>query len=166
MKSKNIAKTKIALAIPFAAAFLFFFTNSCEFAKTTNNNSIEKEIIASEDTVKVEAELELEGEIFYSVDVEPKFQGKEPDAFRPFIQENLKYPEEAQKQGIEGKVFVSFVIDKNGNVRNVKIERGVHSYLEEEAIRVVKLSPKWEPGKKDGKFVNVQYTFPISFALN
>jgi bla regulator protein blaR1 len=165
MKSKNISKTKIILAIPFVLAFIFFFTNSTEFAKATNNNSLEKEIGAFEDTSKVEIEVELEGEILFVAEVMPKFQGKGADEFRLFIKENLKYPEEAQKQEIDGRVFVSFVIDKNGNVRNVKIERGVHSSLDEEAIRVVKLSPKWEPGKNEGEFANVQYTFPIVFKL-
>ena len=107
----------------------------------------------------------MEGEILFVAEVMPKFQGKGADEFRLFIQKNLKYPEEAQKQEIDGRVFVSFVIDKNGNVRNVKIERGVHSALDEEAIRVVKLSPKWEPGKNEGEFANVQYTFPIVFKL-
>jgi len=163
MKSKNSSKTKIVLAIPFAAAFIFFFTNSTDFAKATDNNNIETEFVASEDTAKVETLPEMEGEILFTAEVMPKFQGKGADEFRLFISKNLKYPKEARKQGIEGRVFVSFVIDKNGDVKNVKIERGVHSSLDEEAIRVVKLSPKWEPGKNEGEFVNIQYTFPIVF---
>jgi TonB family protein len=165
MKSKNILKTKIVLAIPFALAFIFFFANSTEFAKATNNTSIEREIVAPDDTVKVETDSELEGKIFFIVQKMPKFQGQESDAFRPFVQSNLKYPEEAQKKGISGRVFIQFDIDKEGNARNIKVIRGVHPSLDAEAIRVTELSPKWEPGEQSGEKVNVRFTFPIVFAL-
>jgi bla regulator protein blaR1 len=166
MKSKNSSKTKIVLAIPFAIAFIFFFTNSTEFAKATNNNSIEKEIVAFDDTVKVETDAEVEEVVFFKVEQMPKFQGKTADAFRPFIQENLKYPEEAKKRGIEGTVYIQFDVDKEGNLRNAKVVRGTHPLLDAEALRITDLSPKWEPGVQLGEKVRVRYTFPISFALD
>jgi len=165
MKSKNMSKTKVLLAIPFAIAFIFFFTNSTEFAKATNNSSIETEIVAIKDSTIVKEDAKLEGEIFFVVENMPKFEEKTSDEFRFFIQKNLKYPLEAKEQGVSGRVFISFVVDKEGNVRNVKVERGVNSHLDAEAVRVVKLSPKWTPGTQRGIPVNVQFTFPIVFAL-
>ena len=164
MKSKNISKIKIALAIPFIAAFVFFFIN-CESEYSNSDVESKTELKEKAETTIIDGITEVEGEIYFTVDEMPTFEGQEADAFRLFIQKNLKYPIEAQKLEKDGRVFLSFVIDNKGNVRNVKIERGVHSSLDEEAIRVVKLSPKWEPGKKDGKFVNVQFTFPIKFKL-
>ena len=165
MKSKNISKTKIVLAIPFVLAFIFFFTNSCEFAETTNNNDVEKEIVAFEDTVKVETDVEMEGEIYFNAEVMPKFQGKESNEFRTFIQKNLKYPEEAKKKGISGRVYIQFDIDKKGNMRNAKVIRGVDPLLDNEALRVTNLSPKWEPAEQDGEKVIIRFTFPIVFNI-
>lgn len=75
--------------------------------------------------------------------------------------ENLRYPEEAKKQSITGKVFISFVVGSDGNVRNVKIVCSVHPILDEECMRVVSSSPRWTPGKQRGKNVAVQFTFPV-----
>ena len=95
----------------------------------------------------------------------PKFQGKEQDHFRVFIQENLKYPVIAQKNGISGRVFVQFDINSKGEVANAIVVRGADPELDKEALRVVNSSPKWEPGIEAGKPVIVRYTFPIVFAL-
>lgn len=82
-----------------------------------------------------------------------------------YIAERLKYPEEAKKQKIEGKVFVSFVIDTTGQVTNVKVMRGVHPLLDAEAIRVVKALPRWEPAKQRGKKVRISYVVPVQFSM-
>ncbi|MCL3781939.1 M56 family peptidase [Prolixibacteraceae bacterium JC049] len=82
-----------------------------------------------------------------------------------WIHERVKYPEEAYKQGIQGKVYVKFVIDKEGNVTKAKVIKGAHKILDAEALRVTKLMPKWTPAKKDGKAVNCEFTFPIAFKL-
>jgi protein TonB len=98
----------------------------------------------------------------------PKFKGddsKEQTIFRSYINENLKYPEIAAENGIAGKVFVSFIIETDGTVSTVKVEKGVDPSLDKVAIRVVESSPKWEPGTQKGKIVRVQYTMPITFSL-
>jgi len=105
-------------------------------------------------------------EVFYIVENMPKFRGNEAKMFRVWISENVKYPKEAAKEEIEGKVIVSFVVNKYGDVVNVTIEKAVNPYLDSEAIRVVESSPKWKPGKQNGKAVNVQFTFPINFVLD
>ena len=106
-----------------------------------------------------------EQEIFLVVEDMPTFQGQEKDAFRIYIQQNLKYPVIAQENGISGRVYVSFVVDRDGSVTNVQVVRGVDPSLDKEAVRVVKSSPKWSPGKQRGRSVRVSFTFPIVFQL-
>ena len=83
-----------------------------------------------------------------------------------FIQKNVRYPAIAKEYGIQGKVFVQFIVDKSGAVTNVKIVRGVDKHLDAEAVRVVKSLPKYKPGKQRGKPVRVMFTIPINFTLN
>jgi TonB family protein len=102
--------------------------------------------------------------VFFIVENMPKFPGGDL-ALRKYIAANIKYPEDAQKQGIQGKVYVTFVVTKTGEVGGAKIARGVSSSLDDEALRVVRGLPKWTPGTQRGKAVNVQYTVPINFVL-
>lgn len=102
---------------------------------------------------------------FIIVEDMPKFQKGDQNTFRTWIQQNLKYPEIAAENGISGKVYVNFVVNKNGEVVDAKVVRGVDASLDQEALRVVRSSPKWEPGKQRGKPVKVQFTFPIVFVL-
>ncbi len=104
-------------------------------------------------------------EIFFIVEDMPSFQGKGVDAFRQWVSARLKYPEIAAENGISGRVYVQFVVEPNGTVDNVKVIRGVDPALDAEAVRVVKSSPKWKPGKQRGKAVRVAYTIPIVFVL-
>ena len=104
-------------------------------------------------------------QIFFIVEDMPTFQGKDVNAFRDWVAKRLKYPEIAAENGISGRVFVRFVVEPNGVVDNVTVVRGVDPALDAEAIRVVKSSPKWSPGKQRGKAVRVAYTIPIVFVL-
>ena len=104
------------------------------------------------------------GEIFYKVEEMPEFPGGEL-ALKKYIASNVKYPAIAQENGIQGKVYVTFIIDKKGKVNDVQISRGVDPDLDKEAIRVISSLPKWKPGKQRGKTVNVSYTIPITFGL-
>ena len=88
------------------------------------------------------------------------------EAMMKFVAENLKYPEQMQKEKVEGRVLLSFVVEKDGSVTNIEEVQSPHPVLTEEAIRVVKLMPKWKPGKQDGKNVRVQFNLPITFRLN
>ena len=111
-----------------------------------------------------EEEVE-EAEIFFIVEDMPSFQGKGQDGFRTWIGNNLQYPEIAAENGISGRVFVKFVVETDGSISNVSLVRGVDPALDKEAVRVVKASPKWAPGKQRGKPVRVSFTFPINFVL-
>lgn len=105
------------------------------------------------------------GDVYNVVEVMPEYPGGE-DALRKDLSDLVKYPEEAKKNGITGKVFVTFVVDENGNVTDTKIARGVNPLLDKESLRVVGLLKTWKPGKEGGKAVKVAYTLPINFALD
>lgn len=95
----------------------------------------------------------------------PEYPGG-PNALVKYVQNNLKYPESAKKNKQEGRVFVGFVVEKDGSISNVSVMRGVCEELDNEAVRVVKTLPKFTPGMHGGKPVRVQYTLPIAFMLN
>ncbi|MEA3318292.1 MAG: TonB family protein [Bacteroidota bacterium] len=123
----------------------------------------------SEDISLESFELEEESaeqEVFFVVEEMPKFKGKGLDEFKKYIQKNLRYPVSASENGISGKVYVSFVINEKGKVKDVKIVRSVCASLDKEAMRVVKESPKWTPGKQQGKAIKVGFTIPIDFNPN
>ncbi len=103
-------------------------------------------------------------EPFISVQDMPEFPGGEK-ALLNYLATKVKYPVIAQENGIQGKVFVSFVVDEKGNITNVTLLRGVDKSLDNEAIRVVRSMPKWKPGKQRGKAVKVSFTLPITFQL-
>jgi len=108
--------------------------------------------------------LERNEELFILVEIMPEFQGGS-DSLLKFISKTMIYPEFAKQNGIIGRVFVGFVIEKDGAITNVEILRGVEKSLNEEAIRIVKLMPKWRPGIQGAKAVRVKYTLPIVFKL-
>jgi periplasmic protein TonB len=122
--------------------------------------AIEIDMSSFEDT----KEEEVEPIPFASVEEKPTFPGGDK-ALLKYLAENTKYPEIAKENGIQGRVFVQFVIDKNGNVSQVSIARGVDPYLDKEAKRVVSTLPSWKPGKQRGIAVPVTYIVPINFKL-
>jgi TonB family protein len=101
---------------------------------------------------------------FKAVEVMPAFPGGE-EARIKFMMENLKYPQDAMKKGISGKVFVSFIVKADGSITDVKILRGIGGGCDEEAMRVVKLMPKWKPGMSKGVPADVIFNLPVTFAL-
>ena len=102
------------------------------------------------------------------VEPEPSYDGS-LDGFYKYLAQNFKYPEDAEKQGIEGEVFIEFKIDENGYIipESVKVAKGIDQLLDNEAIRLVKNSPKWDPDKlpKRRKKKNVRMILPIKFKL-
>lgn len=103
---------------------------------------------------------------FVVVEEMPSFGPGGIDEFRNnYIAKNLKYPDVAAENGIQGRVFINFVVEPDGRVTNVKVVRSVDPALDKEAVRVVSSSPKWKPGKQRGKPVRVQFTIPIIFVL-
>lgn len=123
-----------------------------------------KEVVKQQVVEEAPKEEEVE-EIFTVVE-----QGAEPDggmeAFRKYLEKNLKYPKQARKMGVEGKVFVQFVVEKDGSVTDVKAIKGVGAGCDEEAIRIIQESPKWKPGKQRGRPVKQRVVVPIVFKLS
>lgn len=110
------------------------------------------------------AEVIEEDQIFTIVEEMPSFPGGEAALFK-YLGEKTKYPQMATDAGISGVVYVTFVVDKEGKIRDVKVLRGIGGGCDEEAVRVVKSMPTWKPGKQRGKSVTVQYNLPIRFTL-
>ena len=107
---------------------------------------------------------EEEGKIFTIVEEMPSFPGGE-EKMLEYVSRNIKYPPMARENGITGRVYVNFYIDKDGKVQNAKIVRGIGGGCDEEALRVVRAMPQWKPGKQNGRTVNVNYNLPINFTL-
>ena len=146
------------------------------FEVVEDDVDLEDELTLEDAEIDLETEVEIidfevadeeeeEAPIFYVVEDMPGFRGGTVEKFRSWIIDHLKYPEIAAENGISGRVYLMFVIETDGKMGKVTISRGVDPALDAEAIRVVKSSPKWTPGKQRGKPVRVAYTIPINFVL-
>lgn len=131
-----------------------------EINADVQQNEVIEEYVAPE----IEEEEVVEQEIFQIVEEMPSFPGGEQKLME-YVGKNVKYPQIARESGIKGRVFVSFVVEPDGSVSNVKVLRGIGGGCDEEAMRVVKSMPKWKPGKQRGKAVRVSYMLPVNFQL-
>jgi protein TonB len=102
--------------------------------------------------------------VFDVVEVMPQFPGGQI-AMLQYLMKNIKYPEQAMKEGIQGRVTVRFIVEKDGSISDVKPVLSVHPLLNKEAVRVVESMPKWTPGKQNGKPVRVRFNVPVMFKL-
>ncbi|MBO7627202.1 MAG: TonB family protein [Paludibacteraceae bacterium] len=105
-----------------------------------------------------------EEEIFMRVEKAPSFPGGQK-AMMEYLMKNIKYPAACQEAGIQGRVIVSFVVNKDGTIQNVEVIRGVHEKLDAEAVRVVKSMPAWSPGEQQGRKVRSKFQLPVFFRL-
>ncbi len=124
----------------------------------------QNEVIEEYVPVEVEEEDVQEQEIFQIVEEMPAYPGGDQKLME-YVAKNIKYPQIARETGIQGRVFVGFVVEPDGSVSNVKVLRGIGGGCDEEAMRVVKSMPKWKPGKQRGKAVRVSYMLPVNFKL-
>lgn len=111
--------------------------------------------------LREQAEEESKNKIFDECDQMPSFPGN----LMTYLSENIKYPVEAQENGIQGRVVVSFVVEKDGSLSDMRVARSVSPELDAEALRVVSSMPKWNPGMNKGKYVRVKYNVPVSFRI-
>ena len=141
-----------------------------------NDSQVEESTVqASDDTqaavevkytpVEVEEEEVDEQQIFQVVEENPEFPGGMKECMK-FLSNNIKYPQISQENGVQGRVIIQFVVNADGSIVDPVVVRGVDPYLDKEALRVIKLMPKWKPGKQRGKAVRVRYTQPVLFRLN
>jgi len=126
----------------------------------------EREFIAEwvAPTIEIEEEVESD-EVFVIVEDLPGFPGG-IEAMHRFLQQNIRFPAIAREAGIQGTVFVTFVVERDGSITNVRVLRGIGGGCDEEAVRVVSMMPRWEPGRQRGRPVRVQFNMPIRFTLS
>jgi protein TonB len=121
--------------------------------------------VVFEEPVQEVVVAEDENKIFTVVEQNPEFVGGY-EAMMNFIKKNMRYPASARRMGVDGTVYVSFVVDKTGSISEVKTIRGISADCDKEAMRVVSMMPPWKPGKQNGKPVFVRFVLPIKFKLN
>lgn len=169
LKITTFTAMNIRLALPLVA----FLASPALFAQGGTNTPEPvkvKEPVQVEETITVEPmrvdepEQDPNASIFVIVEEMPEFPGGQ-DALFAYIGKNLKYPEQAVEEGIEGVVYVTFVVEKDGKISGARVLRGIGSGCSEEALRVVSGMPNWRPGKQRGQEVRVQYNLPIRFKL-
>ncbi|MFR9649061.1 MAG: TonB family protein [Rikenellaceae bacterium] len=138
----------------------------------TNDTKVETEVDFAEfdEDVDVIQQVEIveevvEEEIFLFAETMPSFQGGDIMTFRAWVQKQLKYPAIAQENGISGRVTISFVIEKDGTLTNIQVLQTPDRSLSDEAVRVLKTSPKWAPGKQRNQSVRVKYNLPVDFRI-
>ncbi len=140
------------MKIYFLVPLFFLLAFTCVSAQVEHADSLNRS-------------FESNNEIFTVVEEAPFFPGGE-SAWLEFLGDNLQYPVIARESGVQGKVWASFVVDKFGKVSNIRIERGIGGGCDEEVLRVLKLMPRWNPGKINGKMVSSMFRLPINFKLN
>ena len=174
-KSSRWNRLRALAVVPVIALALLAFANTKSVAAVVTANGQQDRAVQStmQSPVAVErnAEAQVTDEsnpqsetIYKSVEQMPMFPGGEAGLLR-YLQENIQYPPEAAKNNVQGRVILQFVVDKTGQVGEVKILRSVSEEIDAEAVRVVKSLPKFEPGRQDGKPVAVWYTLPVSFNI-
>lgn len=132
---------------------------------STENREGEKTEVDVIDEAPAGVVEEVKDEVFLVVEEMPEFEGG-MGAMQKFIAKSIVYPRQASQMGTEGRVIVSFVINSLGEVQNPEVVKGIGGGCDEEALRVIKLMPKWKAGKQNGRPVKVKFTVPIKFTLN
>lgn len=139
----------------------------------TNDTKIETDVSFTEfdeeteieQIVAVEEEEVEDDQPFLRAETMPSFQGGDLNTFRKWVQENVRFPQIALENGIQGRVTLTFVIEKDGRLTNIQVLQTPDRSLSEEAIRVLNKSPKWSPGKQRNQTVRVKYTLPVDFRV-
>ena len=138
-------------------------TNEVSF---DDDETTEDKVVEIYAPVSLQAEEEAtEEEVFVIVEDMPKFKGGDINKFREWVQKRVRYPEIASENGIQGRVYITFVVETSGLVSSVSVTRSVDALLDEAAKEAVEASPKWEPGMQRGRPVRVRYSIPIIFQI-
>jgi TonB family protein len=163
-------KALFVLPVAFVAVTVISCTSPKEKKTDANQEVVQQSQPASAPEIQVVTyapqpkEVE-QGEVFQVVEEQPMFPGGMEEMMK-FLQQNVKYPKEAQEQGKQGRVIVQFVVNKDGSISNDTIVRSVDPLLDAEALRVVRSMPNWTPGKQKGEPVRVRFTLPVTFRLD
>ena len=149
-KSSRWKQLRALAAVPVIALALLAFANPTTKAAP----------VVAQQT----AQVSQDNKIYKSVEQMPRFPGGEAEMMK-YLSQNIQYPANAAKNDIQGRVILQFVVEKDGQIGEVKVVRSVDPELDAEAVRVVKSMPNFEPGRQDGKPVSVWYTIPVMFKL-
>lgn len=128
------------------------------------NDEAEGEVLKAKEVIAEEKPKEEETKVFDVVEQMPQFPGGQQALFE-YLSKNIKYPVIAEENGVQGRVIVTFVVERDGSITDVKVVKSVDPLLDKEAQRVVKAMPHWIPGKQNGSAVRVKYTVPVTFRL-
>ena len=153
-KSSRWNQLRALAVVPVIALALLAFANPTTETATVKSN-VDQQVSQTTDQ---------DDKVYRSVEQMPQFPGGEV-ALMKYLMTHVQYPENAAKNNIDGRVIVQFVIDKNGEIGEVKVVRSVNEELDAEAVRVIKTLPKFEPGRQNGEPVNVWYTLPVMFKI-
>ena len=139
-------------------------TENKEGVKDRTVEAVRSEIAVAAPPPPPAPKPEVATKVFDVVEEMPSFPGGQ-GALMQYLASNIKYPVVAQENGVQGRVIVSFVVERDGSISDVKVARSVDPSLDREAQRVVKSMPRWSPGKQNGSTVRVKYTVPVVFRL-
>ena len=162
MNSNKSPIRKLAKYLSVLPLALLLITANSVYAQTNEPQEPLSEVAPPQEPVKKESKTD---EVFVVVEKQPSFK-EGVKAMMEFIEKEMKYPQIAKENGIQGRVIVNYIIEKDGAISNVQIVRGVDPSLDKEAIRIIEAMPKWNPGLQRDERVRVRYTLPITFKLD
>jgi protein TonB len=160
----TIRNEEVKPSMPRSVDFLLIEDNYTELEVTLDLGTSDLESGTNWDWTAIEGPAEERDEIHILADEMPEFPGGEKALFQ-YLSSSIRYPKDALRNDVEGRVYVEFVVDRYGKITRVNLKRGMHPSLDQEALRVIEGMPDWKPGVKDGKFVSVLYTVPINFQI-
>lgn len=163
-KKKSNAAGHIKYALFVLPAFALLVAGNISCSQGASEKQDAKEETVAPDSVAAPTDGVAKDEVFMVAEQMPEFPGGMKELLK-FLQNNLKYPENAMKNNVQGRVIVQFVVEKDGTLTEFKVARSVDPDLDAEALRVLQIMPKWKPGMQRGKIVRVKFTVPVSFKL-
>lgn len=163
-KKKSNAAGHIKYALFVLPAFALLVAGNISCSQGASEKQDAKEETVAPDSVAAPTDGVAKDEVFMVAEKMPEFPGGMKELLK-FLQDNLKYPENAMKNNVQGRVIVQFVVEKDGTLTEFKVARSVDPDLDAEALRVLQTMPKWKPGMQRGKIVRVKFTVPVSFKL-
>ena len=147
------------------ADLLQVVTNDTKITTEVDFTEFDEDVDVVQTVGVVEEEVVEDDQPFLIAETMPSFQGGDLNTFRAWVQQNVKFPQIALENGIQGRVVLSFVIEKDGRLTNIQVLQTPDRSLSEEAVRVLSKSPKWTPGKQRNQVVRVKYTLPVDFRV-
>lgn len=158
-------ETPRKVEVKVIADLLQVVTNDTKITTEVDFTDFDEDVDVVQTVGVVEEEVVEDDQPFLIAETMPSFQGGDLNTFRAWVQQNVKFPQIALENGIQGRVVLSFVIEKDGRLTNIQVLQTPDRSLSEEAVRVLSKSPKWSPGKQRNQVVRVKYTLPVDFRV-